>query len=266
MDLKSSLTISTIVLSGIIFSACSGKNTHEPKHETTANKKPHTAQWSYSGSTGPAHWGTLNKNYHACKTGKSQSPVDIRKTRKAKMVRLTFKYKPTTLNVNNNGHTLQLNYATGSTLIVGKSPYKLVQFHFHTPSEHTRNGKHRPMEVHFVHANEKGQLAVVGIFMRLGKKPNSLFSQILEHAPKTIGKNVEKNTLINGKELFPRKMRAYFSYSGSLTTPPCSESVRWFIMKNSVRVSAQQITAFKKFFQHTNRPTQALNSRLINRN
>ncbi|VAW82834.1 Carbonic anhydrase, alpha class [hydrothermal vent metagenome] len=158
----------------------------------------------------------------------------------------------------------------GSTLKVGKSKYKLVQLHFHTPSEHTRYGKHRPMEVHFVHINDKKQLAVVGIFMRLGKKPNPLFAKILENAPqnvgKNVGKNVVKNSMVNGKGLHSRKMRTYFSYSGSLTTPPCSEQVRWFVMKNSVRVSATQITAFKKLFKHTNRPTQAMNGRIINKN
>ncbi len=267
MKFRSILTISAIALTGFIFTACSTKNTKKSDHhEKMTDKKTHTAHWSYTGKTGPAHWGSMSKDYHACKAGKSQSPIDIRKTHHTKLPTLKFNYKPTALSVKNNGHTLQLDYAAGSTLVVGNSKYKLLQIHFHTPSEHKRHGRHRPMEAHFVHVNPKGELAVVGIFMRLGKKPNALFGEILKHAPAKVGKNEMKNIMLNGKGLFSSKMNAYYNYSGSLTTPPCSEGVHWFVMKNSVRVTAKQVATFKKFFNNTNRPVQAMNGRKVNRN
>ena len=267
MNFKSTLTIAVIALSGILFSACSGKNTKKDSHhDKKMHKKSHHAHWSYKGKTGPAHWSELSKDYHACKAGKSQSPIDIRKTGKAKLPALKFNYKATALNVKNNGHTLQVDYAPGSTLMVGKDKYKLLQLHFHTPSEHKRHGRLRPMEVHFVHANDKGQLAVVGIFMRLGKKPNALFAKILKNAPAKTGKNQVKGAMVNAKGLHASHMGTYYNYSGSLTTPPCSEGVRWFVMKNSVRVTAKQVAAFKKFFNNTNRPVQALNGRKVSRN
>jgi len=268
MNFKSTWTISAIAIIGVIFTGCSGKNVKKEAHHDgkKMHKKSHHAHWSYEGKTGPAHWGSLSKDYHTCKAGKAQSPIDIRKTGKVKMPVLKFNYKATTLSVKNNGHTLQLDFAAGSTLMVGNSKYKLLQLHFHTPSEHKRHGRFRPMEVHFVHANDKGQLAVVGIFMRIGKHPNALFAQILKNAPSKVGKTVVKGTKVNGKGLHSSRMRTYFNYSGSLTTPPCSEGVRWFVMKNSVRVSAKQVAAFKKFFTGTNRPVQALNGRKISRN
>ncbi len=260
---KSTLILAAVVISSILFSGCSSKNTKKGGHHKTMHKKAH---WGYTGNTGPAHWGDLSKDYHACKAGKSQSPVDISKTSKGKVPALTMHYKPTGLNVKNNGHTLQVDYQPGSTLLVGKDKYKLLQFHFHTPSEHKRYGRHRPMEAHFVHANDKGQLAVVGVFMRLGKKPNPLFAKILKNAPAKTGHNSVKGVMVSGKGLLPRNTRNYYHYSGSLTTPPCSEGVRWFMMKNSVRVTAGQVAAFKKFFPMNSRPVQPLNNRKVLRN
>jgi len=265
MNFKSTLTIAAIAVSGIIFTGCSGKNTKEDSKKMH-KKEHHKAHWSYSGKTGPAHWGDLSKDYHTCKAGKAQSPIDIRKTVKDNMPVLKFDYKATVLNVKNNGHTLQLDYKPGSTLTVGDAKFNLLQLHFHTPSEHKRHGRFRPMEVHFVHANAKGQLAVVGVFMRIGKQPNALFAQILKNAPAKVGKNVVKGKMVNAKGLHSRRMKAYFNYSGSLTTPPCSEGVRWFVMKNSVRVSAKQVAAFKKIFNNTNRPVQSLNGRKVSIN
>jgi len=259
MNLTKIIAIVTVAI--IALSGCT-KSTKKENDKKMHAKGHH---WTYSGKEGPAHWGDLSKDYHACKAGKSQSPISISKTSKVKAPVLKFNYKATPLNVVNNGHTLQVNYKPGSTLTIGKDTYKLLQFHFHTPSEHKRYGKNRPMEVHFVHINDKKELAVVGIFMRLGRA-NKLFAQILKNAPKAKGTNDVKDAMVNGKGLHSSAMKTYFNYSGSLTTPPCSEGVRWFVMKNSVRVSKAQVAAFKKFFKMNARSVQALNGRKINQN
>lgn len=224
--------------------------------------KPKKTQWGYSAEIGPEKWGDLNKSWHACKTGKQQSPVDIKNTKSQKLETLKFDYKDSPLVVINTGSTVELKLPKTNTLTIGDSSYHLLQLHFHTPSEHTRLGKKRPMEVHFVHKNDEGQLAVVAVFMRYGKS-NALFDTILKNAPKSKGKNKVKGVTINPKDLHAANMKVYFNYTGSLTTPPCSEGVRWFVMKNSVRVSKAQVKAFKEFYNGNARPVQAINGRTI---
>lgn len=247
----------------------------------SAADAPH---FEYSGDIGPANWAKLSPAYAACASGKSQSPVNIASTHDAKLPELDVKYSTLALTFSNNGHAVQANYSAGSTLADQyhhRAPYKshvmyapgstighlgatfeLKQFHFHSPSEHQVNGKNMPAEVHFVHADKAGNLAVIAVFVE-GGPANPTVSQLWQKLP---GKEGETNNLdkpISAADLLPAKS-GYDYYQGSLTTPPCSEGVRWLVMKEPITMSADQIAALKKAIDFdNNRPVQPLNGRVI---
>lgn len=180
---------------------------------------------------------------------------------------MKFNYKNTPLSIKNNGHTLQVDYAPGSTLHIGKDTYQLLQFHFHTPSEHIKDGLASLMAAHFVHVNLEGQLAMVSVMLDAGR-PNRLLQEILENAPQEIATEVVAGKAVNGKQLMPghdNEAEDFYNYSGSLTTPPCSEDVRWFVLKHCLTVSHEQAGAFSHFVHGGNaRPAQPLNGRRVN--
>ncbi len=230
------------------------------------DQKPDLEQkhWSYSGSEGPEYWGNLAKEYKTCSTGEEQSPIDLKKTVDAELEPLQFNYQSTPLNIVNNGHTIQVNYAPGNTLTLDGKKFELLQFHFHDPSEHTVDGSSHPMEVHLVHKNkETGQLAVVGMFLDLGEK-NETLEAIWEHMPMKKGpaETVEGVT-VNIADLLPQDTQNYFRYYGSLTTPPCSEVVNWIILKEPVKVSSQQVEKFAAIVGENARPAQVQGRRFI---
>lgn len=218
------------------------------------------SHWSYEGSTGPAHWGHMSKDYSAC-LGQNQSPIDIKASQKEDLADIEFNYKPGKLHVVNNGHTVQFNYDEGSSIKVNGSEYKLVQFHFHTPSEHTINGKHFPMELHLVHKNDKNELAVVGVILEKGKE-NAAYKKMWSHLPKKADEKKDADLDINAAELLP-KSRQFYSYPGSLTTPPCSEGVTWLVLKTPVNMSAQHIKQIKDIMKNNSRPVQPVNARVL---
>lgn len=222
----------------------------------------HGAPWGYKGETGPEHWGNLKKDFAPCKAGKKQSPINLVEFANEAAPALVFDYKPTSLNVVNNGHTIQVNYAPGSFLRVGDETFELLQFHFHTPSEHVVKGKPFDMEMHLVHKSSKGELAVVGIFM--GKAmANPGLKSIWENLPAEVDRPLTKeNIKINARDILPGNS-SYFYYPGSLTTPPCSEGVRWHILNQPVGVSTDQIDKFKELIHDNSRPAQALNDRQL---
>jgi carbonic anhydrase len=232
----------------------------EPVHTPAAPGA--SVHFSYAGEAGPDHWGDLSPAFAACKSGRSQSPVNITGTAKTDLPVLKFDYKDMPLKVLNNGHTIQVNAEAGSSLTIGDETYQLAQFHFHTPSEHTINGKSYDMEVHFVHKDAQGHLAVVGIMIEKGAA-NATLQSIWDNLPEE--ENEEKATpgvVFNGKALMPANQN-YFNYSGSLTTPPCSEGVNWNVMTTSIQASEAQIAAFKKLFTVNARPVMALNNRVL---
>lgn len=212
--------------------------------------------WSYEGDHGPAHWGGL------CSTGKNQSPVDLHDAVTAKLAPLSFKYDSLAQDVFNNGHTVQVTYAPGSTLSVDSHQYQLKQFHFHAPSENLLNGKQFPLEVHFVHADADGNLAVVAVFFEKGAASAAL-GKLGKDLPVRAGDKHDLDVKIAAAELMP-KAREYFRFSGSLTTPPCSEGVNWLVLKHPVTASEQQIEQLHAAMGHDNaRPVQPLNARII---
>jgi carbonic anhydrase len=231
-----------------------------PSAATAQDHKGHA--WSYAGDDGPAHWGDLDPEFSACKLGQRQSPIDIRMPKKAQIPALQFDYKPVSLHIVNNGHTIQVNYAPGSFLTVGDKRYELRQFHFHHPSEEKVYGRHFPMVAHLVHADSEGQLAVVAIPLAAGH-PNSLIDSVWKHIPQQLGvEQVIEYVQINIADLLPIK-HGYYTFSGSLTTPPCSENVTWFVLKMSASITKEQASTFAKLYPHNARPIQPLNGREV---
>jgi carbonic anhydrase len=223
------------------------------------HKSPH---WSYDGDEGPSHWGDLNPDFAPCKNGHHQSPIDIRNPQKADLPPIRLDYKPSPLHIIDNGHTIMINYAPGSSIRVGDKQYALKQFHFHRPSEEKINGKTYEMVVHLVHADQDGNLAVVAILLESGKD-NPLIQELWNDLPKEKEKEERLDTItINAANLLPADS-GYYTFSGSLTTPPCSENVIWFVLKRPVSVSAAEIEQFSRLYRNDARPTQPLYDRNV---
>lgn len=221
----------------------------------------HGPHWSYEGEHGPEHWGHMSKEFQACSEGKTQSPIDLSNAAPEALSKIEFKYGSSRLNIVNNGHTVQVNYDGGSSIAVDGSEYGLVQFHFHTPSEHTVDGKSYGNEMHLVHKNGKGQLAVVGVLIEEGSE-NPAYSAIWSNLPAKAGEKRSVEASINAGELIPSES-GYFTYSGSLTTPPCSESVKWIVLKKPIQMSTAQIKEISDIMSKNNRPVQPLNERVL---
>ncbi len=191
-------------------------------------------EWGYDGADGPSHWGDLNPNFAPCKVGHRQSPIDIRNAKKSDLPPIEFHYKPSPLDIIDNGHTIMINYAPGSFISVGGKQYQLKQFHFHKPSEEKINGKTYDMVVHMVHADDAGNLAVVAVLVQKGAD-NQLAQELWSELPAEKGKEVIHNDIqIDLNQLLPAD-KGYYTFQGSLTTPPCSEGVTWFVLKQPYR-------------------------------
>ena len=228
-----------------------------------AKAQEHSAhEWGYSGSEGPAHWGDLDSAFAACKTGHRQSPVDIVGAQSATLPAIEFEYKPTALHIINNGHTIEIEYGPGSFIRVGDKRYELKQFHFHHPSEESIKGKRFPMELHLVHSDASGNLVVVSVLLEEGSA-NPLIETLWGLAPKTAGlEKVDDHLQINAADLLPANHR-YFNFVGSLTTPPCTEGVKWFVLETPVTVSSKQVATFAGIYPYDERPTQSMNGRTV---
>ena len=219
------------------------------------------AHWGYEGREGPDNWGRLSSAYELCGKGHNQSPVNIVKPAPHELDSLDMSYDNYSLKIVNNGHTIQVNVPDGKLHIAGET-YDLLQYHFHTPSEHRVDGDHAPMEVHFVHKSAEGRLAVVGVMMRKGRF-NTALDRIWRNMPSKAGETVVMDKLeVSPFELMP-KSRDYYHYNGSLTTPPCSEGVRWFVLADGIEVAAAQIERFKQVVGENSRPTQPLHERHV---
>ncbi|MGJ4940058.1 carbonic anhydrase [Bradyrhizobium sp. HKCCYLS1011] len=220
------------------------------------------AHWSYEGDTGPAKWGDLDAADKVCGIGTQQSPIDIENPTKARLPDPKLSWSRTADTIINNGHTIQLNFADGSsTLKLGDTTYKLVQMHFHRPSEHQIGGKNFPMEAHFVHRAESGRLAVIGVLMTTGH-PNPVFAQIVSTMPPQEGPAVKADPRIDPNVLLPAR-RSYYRYEGSLTTPPCSEVVEWLLLTNPISVAEADVAKFAKLYPMNARPVQKLERRFV---
>lgn len=225
----------------------------------------HLAQWSYEGKTGPDYWGLLHPSYRAAIDGKQQSPINIDSSAAVlgKSGRLTFDYHVEQIASFNNGHTIQHNEQPGSYLWINDVRYSLEQLHVHTPSEHTIDGRRFPMEIHFVHQSDQGDPVVVAVLVAanpIGAVDFPAYYELPEHE----GEETRFSGKRNAMDYLPRNP-AYFEYAGSFTTPPCTEGVRWIVMRESIKVHPTVIQRFKTILKKNYRPLQPLNGRLISR-
>lgn len=218
--------------------------------------------WDYDGREGPEHWGKLHKDYAACGLGRKQSPIDIAATVKEKLPAIEFNYQLSPLRIVNNGHTVQVNFAAGSDIRIGADRYTLLQFHVHSPSEELVKGKAYDMVAHFVHKNDAGQLAVVGVLFEKGAE-NAALAPVVARLPKNAGpERAHAEVMVDAARLLPAD-KGYYTFEGSLTTPPCSEGVRWMVLKTPVTVSTAQLGAIKAIVHHNARPVQPLHGRVV---
>ena len=220
--------------------------------------------WTYQGATGPTHWAKMEHEFEACGLGREQSPIDITSAaaKKETLPVIAFAYHLGPLKMIDNGHTIQVNVAPGSSIDVGGHHYELVQFHFHKPSEEAIDGKHADMVAHLVHKDADGKLAVVAVLLKAGE-PNPFIAVLWQNLPKKKGAEVEaKGVDIDPGELLPRD-RPYYTFTGSLTTPPCSEGVTWYVLKQPATVSSAEIARFAKAYPMNARPVQPLNGRVV---
>jgi len=221
--------------------------------------------WGYEGGTGPYHWGELEKDHEKhlmCREGRNQSPINISDVRGSKLASLKFHYFDTPIKIINNTHTMHLNYNRGSYVTWGNQRFKLIQFHFHHPSEHLIAGKPYAMEMHMVHKTPQHEYVVIGVFLKEGKH-NPHLEKIWDRFPSEIDKEtIYHEGTVSLIDILPEN-REYFHYFGSLTTPPCSENVNWFVLDTPIEISRDQISYFQKFIDHNARPTQKLNHRVV---
>jgi carbonic anhydrase len=219
--------------------------------------------WGYEGLIGPAMWGDLDPKFKLCKEGKEQSPIDlIWKRPPQKGNTLQFSYKESPFMIVDNGHTVKLSVGPGSTVKIQGEVYELWQLHFHAPSEHTISGKSYPMEVHLVHKSAQGELAVVALMVAEGMS-NMTLEKIWNYMPREKHKRtMVESVKINPIGLFP-KPKTHYSYKGSLTTPPCTEGVRWVVFNTPVEFSRGQVDAFEALYKNNNREVQPLNTRAV---
>ena len=217
--------------------------------------------WGYKGEEGPSNWGELSADYALCADGSAQSPIDISDVSELDLVDIEFNYGDTANNIFNNGHTIQVNVDEGSSIVYNGIRYSLLQFHFHNPSEHTINGQATAMEIHFVHQDpNSGTLAVVGIMLTEGEQDNEAYAAVFEHLPAEVGESEARGDSLSLATLLPTR-RTFYTYQGSLTTPPCSEIVRWLLLDTAIELSSAQIEAFAAIHEGNARPVQPLGRR-----
>ena len=217
--------------------------------------------WGYSGEHGPEHWASLTADNFAC-SGKNQSPVNLSGFIKSQLDPIDFDYKNKGTEILNNGHTVQINFKAGNTIHIDGIDYTLLQSHFHAPSENHINGQSYPLEAHLVHSDKQGNLAVIGVMFDVGA-PNKGLESAWAMMPHKKGDQHTLKTGVSATDMLPES-REYYRFSGSLTTPPCSEGVRWFVMKEALTASTEQIHTFQTALNEpNNRPLQPLNARTI---
>ncbi|MBI1397444.1 MAG: hypothetical protein GC151_15840 [Betaproteobacteria bacterium] len=246
--------------------ASKGKDVHGDKDAgkegSHDDAKKHDVHWSYSGRTDAKHWASLSPDFALCDEGKRQSPIDIRDWVRVELDGIKFNYRRTPLDIVNNGHTVLVKYAPGSTITVGEKTYELKQFHFHRPAEERVNGRAFDMVAHLVHQAKDGEIAVVAVLLMAGNE-NEFLKTLWNHMPLDVGLEEKRDSVqINVADLLP-KFAGYYTFMGSLTTPPCTEGVRWIVMRTPVQMSRTQIGIFSRVYDMNARPIQSSHGRLI---
>lgn len=250
----------SLIATAVLFTACSTKDAHH--EEAHAH---HGVHWGYDGEVSPKHWGDLKPEYLLCKSGTKQSPINIDTEKTVNLKeehKISLAHKKSDAEVVNNGHTIQVNPKDGGKISINGKEYKLLQFHFHSHSEHTVDGKQYDMVAHLVHKSDDGELAVIGVLMQEDNSRNETIGQIWHNMPHDAE---HKNGLgeINVASLLPSDTSKYYHYVGSLTTPNCAEDVQWYVMKEPIKLSHKQIEKFRELYSHNFRPTNPLNGRVV---
>ncbi|WP_233575842.1 carbonic anhydrase [Noviherbaspirillum saxi] len=221
----------------------------------------HASHWAYEGETGPTRWGKLNPAWAKCDSGTRQSPIDIRDGIQVDLEPVAFDYKMSSFNVLDNGHTIQVNVGAGNRITLTGRTYELVQFHFHRPSEEKVDGRGFEMVAHLVHKDDEGRIAVVAVLIESGN-PHGLIQTVWNNLPLEKLDPLVPGISFDVNQLLPQR-REYYTYMGSLTTPPCNEGVLWIVLKEPIQVSRQQIAIFARLYSMNARPVQASSGRLI---
>jgi carbonic anhydrase len=217
--------------------------------------------WSYEGEYGPANWGKINPAWAKCGDGNRQSPIDIRDGMKVELEQITFDYHPSSFNVTDNGKTVQVMVGSGNFITVNNRTYELIQFHFHRPSEERINGKGYEMVVHLVHKDGEGRIAMLALLLERGK-PQPVIQTVWNNLPLEKLETLAPAIELDPMDLLPAK-REYFTFMGSMTTPPCQEGVLWLVMKEPVQASPAQMALFSRLYPLNARPTQPSSGRII---
>jgi carbonic anhydrase len=228
---------------------------------TGAQRPAEPPHWDYQGPGGPEHWGQLKPEFATCAVGKRQSPIDIRDGIKVQIDPVQFDYRASGFRVVDNGHTVQVDVGTGNAISVLGRRYELQHFHFHRPSEERIAGRQFAMVAHLVHQADDGRLAVVAVLLEQGRA-HPIVQAVWNNLPLDRGEDVAARTNLDLAALLPED-RSYFTYMGSLTTPPCSEGVLWMVMRQPVSVSPEQIDIFARLYPMNARPIQQASGRLI---
>jgi len=263
--MNNALRLSAIAISAMFL--ITGCAEDKPKAEKMVEKhaQHQHKHWGYSGEVSPAHWGELDEKFKMCAEGKQQTPINIVPTKDIDLPKLDLQYTKASESVVNNGHTVQVNIQAGDTLTIDGVPYELKQFHFHTPSENHINGKSFPLEAHFVHATKDGKLAVVAVLFKEGAM-NPTLTKIIKKFPLEKNKPTKLNLSKEYIDVVMPQNKDYYKFMGSLTTPPCSEQVKWFVLKEPQTASKAQIEAIhKEIGMENNRPIQPTNGREIDK-
>lgn len=219
--------------------------------------------WTYEGAEGPEHWGDLGEEYALCSSGREQSPINLTDATGGDLQDIVFNYGDSAVKILHNGHTIQVNYDDGSSIQANGKSYDLNQFHFHVASEHSINNQFSDAELHLVHMASDNSRAVVGVMINVGAD-NEALATVWDNLPaQESPETTIPNVRVNAADLLPDSPFTYYTYPGSLTTPPCDQGITWFVLTTPIEMSAEQIERFKTIIEVNNRPVQELNGRLL---
>ena len=250
--------LAAIGASALVLAGCSEAETDAPSTSTEAAATSEV-HWGYEGDGSPEHWGDLSAEFEACGTGQEQSPINLSDATPEDLADVEFAYAASAGEVLNNGHTLQYTPSNTQKVTLDGEELELAQLHMHTPAEHEVDGKQLPGEIHFVHKNAAGEITVLGVLLEEGA-PNELVQYLLDNAPETVDASHLSQEEVNIADALPAS-HEYITYAGSLTTPPCSENVRWIVMTQPVTASAEQLQAFESLIGKNARLVQNQNGR-----
>jgi len=241
----------------LALAACSVSGSSPAPAASTSTAPAH---WTYEGAEGPAHWGTLDPAYAACADGSAQSPIDVVSPVPTVAPDPVIAYKAGPTTIVNNGHTIEAEAPGGNTVTIDGASFDLKQAHMHAPSEHEVDGASFPAEFHFVNKDTGGAITVVGVLVTQGAADNEAWAPFVAAASTQPGGETEAE--LDWPALLPTDLTSY-RYSGSLTTPPCTEGVHWVLLNTPVELSAAQIAALQNAYDGNARPVQSLNGRQV---